>query len=78
MKKLIPKIIDIICFLGGSILAIYCGSYILFPRDLIGVRFIGGSNILNYRIGFLIGVNLIVLGFLIRSWLKDNRNLSKK
>jgi hypothetical protein len=66
MKKLIPKITDIICFLGGSTLLIY---------NLLDFR--GGYDSFNFyykestQILASIGLGLIVLGFLIRTWRKE-------
>jgi len=75
MKKLIPKIIDLICFIGGSVLLIYNLLYILYPKTSVSLRRISypyeADDLFGYRIGLLLGLGLIVLGFLIRTWRKD-------
>jgi len=83
MKKLIPKIIDLICFIGGSILLIY--NLLDFKSsggDFFGLGNGGNDSTYYYsksnQILAAIGFGLIVLGFLIRSWRKENRNLNKK
>jgi len=80
MKKLIPKIVDLICFVGGSILMIY--NLLDFKSGNTFYSRGGNTNAYYYSddTQFLaaVGLGLIVSGFLIRSWGKENRNLNKK
>ena len=81
MKKLIPKIVDIICFVGGSMLIVY---NLLDFNNSGGAAFLFGSDSSSdsccyyysdsAQILAAFGLALIVLGFLIRSWRKDITN----
>lgn len=83
MKKLIPKIIDVICFAGGSILIL---EVLLFIFHKYNYTFLGSYLHYNiyYRyydnipkieplvgIYFIIGIVLIILGILVRVWRKE-------
>jgi uncharacterized membrane protein SirB2 len=77
MKKLIPKIIDVICFVGGTVLVLFYATdfqlvishlkYSQFPDDWKNNYYLEA----NHLIFVLIGIGLIILGFLIRSWRKS-------
>jgi len=76
--KYVPIILDILCFIGGSIITSY-----------YSLRFMTYSNIVSINapevglvylkvqepniIMITIGVGLIVLGFLIRGWYKKEK-----
>jgi len=74
MKKIFPKIIDVFCFLGGSVLF----TYTIFNFNSNGARneFFDEVRPAYYyftqqqRYLLALSVGLIVLGFLIRNWRK--------
>ena len=70
VKKYFPYIADLICFCGGS----YCIASCFFGVSMRGNRgawSVGWS--LGEQFSMAIGVVLIVLGFLIRSWRKNSQ-----
>jgi hypothetical protein len=76
MKKLIPKIIDLICFVGGSFLLFFNLVDLKYHRFGIMSSDSGGYYYYSQdnQISIAVGLGLIVVGFLIRSWRKDKEN----
>ena len=68
MRSLTQKIIDVVCFIGGTIIF----SHTLFSFNNSSRE--GGSYYYTdlQETLLAIGISLIVLGFLIRSWRKNN------
>ena len=78
MKKIFPKIIDVICFVGGS--SIFTGALFDFKNtsvvninDLNSYSHIGSAYYYSDETLYYLalGISLIVLGFLNRSWEKE-------
>ena len=68
MKKIFPKIIDVVCFVGGS--ALFIGT--LFNAKSYGRNGNGNYYYSDSQLFLLVvGIVLIVLGFLIRNWRKE-------
>ena len=85
LKNLLYKLIDVICFIGGPILFVYNAIEYIIP--LWTARHIyqpesPHNKLVHYReifptiepakIWMLIGLAIFILGFLIRSWRKNN------
>ena len=86
MKKLLFIIIDVLCFIGGSILFVYNAFDFFFslwktsfiyervqypkPKENLLNEII--PNVETAKILMLVGLALIIFGFLIRSWRKNN------
>ncbi len=68
MRSLTSKIIDVICFIGGTIIF----AHTLFSFNNRSRE--GGSYYYTDLQGILlaVGISLIVLGFLIRDWRKKS------
>jgi hypothetical protein len=77
MKNLLSKIIDVICFVGGSVLTLFYLADFQIHISHTAQYFNGAIDWknnyyleANHLIFVLIGIGLIILGFLIRSWRK--------
>jgi hypothetical protein len=78
LLKILFALIDMVCFAGGSILFIYSVSRLYSIRSL----FSGDDGYYGYNTDsseyIAVGIGLIVLGMVIRSWRKDYRSIKKK
>ena len=74
-RKIIFALIDLICFVGGSILFIYSLSQLYAFRTLFSedeASYVYSSNSTEY---IAIGIGLIVLGIVIRGWRKGYKSV---
>ena len=69
--KILFNLIDLVCFVGGAILFVYSLSQLYSFQAMLGED--EGNN--GYELGsseyIAVGIGLIVLGIVIRSWRKD-------
>ena len=78
LLKILFALIDLACIAGGSILFVYSLLQLQFFRAMSG----GDEGYYDYKSDssefIAIGIGLIVLGMVIRSWRKDYKTIKNK
>jgi hypothetical protein len=75
LRKIIFALIDLFCFVGGAALFIYSLSQLSSFRALFNKEEGYYADSSEY---IAIGIGLIVLGVVIRSWRKDYKTIVRK
>ena len=72
LLKMLFALIDLVCFVGGSVFFLYSLSQLSSFRALFNTEEGYYADSSEY---IAIGIGLIVLGIVIRSWRKDYKSL---
>ena len=78
LLKIIFALTDLVCFVGGSILFLYSLSQLYFFRTMFGEDEGNYGYELESSEYIAIGIGLIVLGIVIKSWRKDYKSINHK
>ena len=78
LLKMLFALIDLVCFVGGSALFLYSLSQLYFFRTMFGEDEGNYGYELESSEYIAIGIGLIVLGIVIKSWRKDYKSINHK